>query len=222
MESEYPCAPALVPMPQGSMDADGYLSFSAKAVRLVPSPTIHDKAPSRTNNDDRPKLITATDGSTWAVCDPSETDGGGDSNVAWRGQVFAVLLGFFVQYFPGGSPAHDANNVRAMLVEAHAAGKFHVRSYFMLSIQTRGWAKTWAEHSFSLGGPRVGDQHGEKGGDEDDEMLQEVASPDLKAYFNIPTSRRPMRTLEEQLQRKSRWAIPQHVLEKQIQPNSSS
>ncbi|KAJ6496394.1 hypothetical protein C8R45DRAFT_781819, partial [Mycena sanguinolenta] len=147
MENEYPNENVLGHMPRGSMDAEGYLSFDAKAVQLEQVLHKSDEDPMPQSSPEL-SVITATDGTTWRVLSDANTM----SPDAPR--AFAILLGFFVGYFPGGTPAHDANNIRAMLVEEHyAPGKFHIRSYFMLSKKYQAWAKQWKLSSFSVGGP---------------------------------------------------------------------
>ncbi|KAK0201165.1 hypothetical protein DFS33DRAFT_1387102 [Desarmillaria ectypa] len=127
MDSEYHCPGALVPFPRGSMDRNGYLTFTAKAVRVIAAtgPEVPSTLPC-------PSILKAKDGSLWWVCDASDS-----YNV--QGTAFTVLLGRFNAYFPGRTPAHDADNIRAMLIIEHAPGNFHVRSYIFLSMKCKPW-----------------------------------------------------------------------------------
>ncbi|KAI0629582.1 hypothetical protein C8Q77DRAFT_1141225 [Trametes polyzona] len=198
MENEYPIAAALVPAPQGTMDTQGYLHFVAKAIRLAPTTT-----DSSTSSSDptRPTQVTAVDGSCWRVSDIRE------SNLDDACGAFAVLVGFFVGYYPGGTPSHDANNVRAMVVEQHRPNRFHVRTYLALSMKTRGWAAGWPERSFSVGGPDVGAPG-------DDLRRLPVQQVSRERFRNNPRSGPPDITLEDVTFRQARWAVPQKTLER--------
>lgn len=91
MENEYPIAAALVPIPQGTMDTDGYLRFTAKAVRLNPPPA-DTSLPPPSSDIAKPTTLTAVDGSTWSISDGTTTTSVGSG--------YAVLVGFFVGYYP--------------------------------------------------------------------------------------------------------------------------
>lgn len=56
-----------------------------------------------------------------------------------EGQHFAVVVCYFVGYYPRSTPAHDAKNIRAMVIGKHTQERFHVRSYLMLSKDARHW-----------------------------------------------------------------------------------
>ncbi|KAI1797571.1 hypothetical protein LXA43DRAFT_1088667 [Ganoderma leucocontextum] len=148
----YPIGAALVPLPQGSMDDAGYLTFSAKALRLRLTRS-SSKGPRRT--------LTALDGSEWEVRDESNpvtpledvhchSTGPGSSPLA-----YAALLGWFSRYTPGMSAARDRENVRVMLLEEHAPGTFHLRSFFALHQSEKAYVLGWAEREFRVGGPEV-------------------------------------------------------------------
>ncbi|KAI3603099.1 ankyrin repeat-containing protein [Moniliophthora roreri] len=202
MESEYPVAMALVPMPLGSMDNEGYLTFEAKAKRILPSPS----STSLQENPAEPSHITALDGSTWKVCANTE-----DVN-SEREETWIVLLGFFSGYFPGATPAINDKNIRALLVERHEQGKLHIKSYFMLSSQCRKWVQTWSENSFCVGGPHI--QRGNNRTEEPDEDITEITVVNEELLASSPNSNRPIATLKDQMERKARWAIPQNDLER--------
>ncbi|KAJ7888044.1 hypothetical protein B0H14DRAFT_2497940 [Mycena olivaceomarginata] len=208
MENEYPNENVLGHMPKGSMDADGYLSFAAKAVQL--EQVLHKSGEYVMEQPSpEPSLITATDGTTWRVLSGAHTM----SPDAPR--AFAVLLGFFVGYFPGGTPAHDAKNVRAMLVQEHNTdGKSHVRSYFMLSKECRGWTQRWELSSFTVGGPEHG--AGTEVEEDPDEELVEFAHHDSALFDSSPHMRRELQTLKHTSEHRARWAAPQTYLERKI------
>lgn len=156
----YPIGDALVPLPQGTMDNAGYLTFSAKALRLrlTRSPA-GSKGPRRT--------LTALDGSEWEVRDESNPvtpivedgdeigPGRGSSSRSSSPLAYAVLLGWFSRHTPGMSAARDRENVRVMLLEEHAPGTFHLRSFFALHQSEKAYVLGWAEREFRVGGPEV-------------------------------------------------------------------
>ncbi|KUI65812.1 hypothetical protein VM1G_02515 [Cytospora mali] len=196
MENEYPVAAALVPMPTGSMDDEGYISFTAKAIRVQPLP---DRPAGTSGEPARPAHVQAIDESWWGIQE-------GTNGV--EGEAFAILVGFFVGYYPGATPAHDTKNIRAMIVEKHAYERFHVRSYLMLSRVTKAWVQTWPERTFSIGGPAL----------EVVEDLGEdlpVVSVPREQFLNNPHSGHynGVPPLEDQTIRQARWAVPQKALE---------
>ncbi|ROV97944.1 hypothetical protein VSDG_04919 [Cytospora chrysosperma] len=196
MENEYPVAAALVPMPTGSMDDEGYITFTAKATCLQSLP---DSPAGTFSEPARPAHVQAIDGSCWAT--EEDTNG-------VEGEAFAVIVGFFVGYYPGATPAHDTKNIRAMIVEKHAHERFHVRSYLKLSRVTRAWVQAWPERTFSIGGPalKVVEDLGEE--------LPVVSVP-REQYLNNPHSgyHNGVPSLEDQVIRKTRWAFSQKTLE---------
>lgn len=149
MDNEYPIAEVLVPMPKGEMDAEGYLSFSAKSVSVTR--VAADVAPIWDRKTSWLTLghIKATDGAVW------QTSSSASSNEASKRHpsAFAVLLGCFFPYHPTMTPGYDCDNIRGFIVEEHASDKFHVNSYFMLTIKAMDWVTKWQEHRFCVGGP---------------------------------------------------------------------
>jgi hypothetical protein len=186
-------------MPRATMEENGYLSFTAKAVRLEPSPA---NASRSSSNLSEPDYVKAIDGSWWKICE--------DQDVT-KGQVFAVLVGYFVGYYPGSTPAQDANNIRAMIVQEHAPGKSHVRSYLTLSLKAKSWAMEWPERTFCIGGPDV--EAIEE--DRDSEDLPRIPLA-REQHLNNPRHMLQLNpTLEDKEMRRSRWAIPQKVIERE-------
>lgn len=207
MESEYPVASALVPMPEATMDEDGYLTFDAKAVAVMAASPSNDAVTSQIGSQQHeastPARLSATDGSNWTPCAEQEPHPPTPT-------IYAVLLGFFVGYFPGVSVAQNDKNVRAMLLEQHAPGRFHVRSYFMLGSHCRAWVRSWQQRTFCVGGPLRPGQHKDAEVQEDP---QEVVHVDQALFANHPRSVRQPVTVMEMTARKARWAIPQQYLE---------
>ncbi|KAL4964634.1 uncharacterized protein BDV14DRAFT_174462 [Aspergillus stella-maris] len=198
MENEYPVTSVLVPMPCGSMDDQGYLTCIARAVLIQPLPAI----PESTEADHAiPSHLQALDDSWWEFKESAHTG---------HREAFAVLLGFFVGYYPGGTPAHDAKNIRAMIIEEHGSRKFHVRSYLMLSNTLRAWVKTWPKQTFNIGGPALG------ASEDLGEELPLVSSA-TEPYLNNPTSapRSAVPTLADVAIRRARWAVRQETLEQE-------
>jgi len=195
MENEYPIAEALAPTPHATMNEEGYICFTAKAVQLESSSADAADLPS---DPVRSTHREAIDGSWWKICEEFDDA---------KGQVFAVLIGFFVGYYPGSTPAHDADNIRTMLIEEHAPGKFHVRSYLKFSMKAKGWAEKWSERSFCVGGPDVN-------AIEDTGEELPIKSVPREQYLKHPRDKHPIRTLEDEEVRRSRWAISQKFLER--------
>ncbi|KAI1808938.1 hypothetical protein F4811DRAFT_6684 [Daldinia bambusicola] len=202
MENDYPIADALVPLPGGSMDWDGYLKFSSKAIPIRP----HLLDPAKTSPDSaKPTYFQAVDKSWWEVEE--------DITASTQGETFAVLIGFFVGYYPGSTTAVNDNNVRASIIKKHAADRFHVHTYLGLSHKARAWVKTWPERMFCVGGPEVNifEDLGEQ--------LPVISNP-KEQYLNNPQSSQPSRVvpLEDKLSRRARWAISQETLEQHVKP----
>ncbi|SJL12725.1 uncharacterized protein ARMOST_16156 [Armillaria ostoyae] len=207
MDSEYHCPWALVPFPQGSMHKNGFFTFTAKAVRVMA--TTGTEVPSTSPS---PSILKAKDESLWRVCDTIDSHN-------TQGAAFAVLLGWFNVYVPNVTPAHDADNIRAMLVTKHAPGKFHVHSYVFLSMRCKPWVTAWEERSFCVGPETPSDIEVEP-----EEALVEVTTPPdlqlLRSAPNFPERSRP--TLMDTAARKARWAVPQHTLERHYGKNIDS
>lgn len=152
IEAIYPNQVGLCPHPKGSMEENGYHTFDALAVRVLPAHTETTlSADSLYDHPAHPAQLRAVDGSTWTIIADLATLHDSDiaSTQTQRPRSFAVLLGFY-----NGFPAETTgNNIRAMLVTEHAEDKYHVRSYFLLSCEALHWASTWKEHRLCVGGP---------------------------------------------------------------------
>lgn len=127
-------------MPSGAMDEDGYLHLTTNTVRL-------ESLEPCTAHSVEPIHHKAIDGSWWKIRQ--------DLDVA-KGQMLAVLrlIGYFAGYRPLMTPAHVANDVRAMIIKEHAQGLFHVCSYLNFPGSTREHmdrSKKWPERTFCVG-----------------------------------------------------------------------
>ncbi|THU76192.1 hypothetical protein K435DRAFT_974519 [Dendrothele bispora CBS 962.96] len=195
MASEYPYAEALVPFPKGSMDSDGYLTFTSKAVEIVSAQITNQQS-----------QLTAMDGSIWETKNESSSSSKGNSE-SIGSKAFAVLIGWFNGYYPGATPAQDANNIRAMLIQEHSPGKFHVQTYFSLSMKLRKTVLGWEEGTFCVGGPD------ERQLNTNEEELHETSETVEK--LRLPTSSTAWKpTVQDKAARLARWAVPQQVLER--------
>ena len=151
LDPVYPIGAALVPLPRGDMDDAGYLTFSARALRLRLTRSA-SRGPRRT--------LKALDGSEWEVYDESNPVMTPDARHDHPGNsssrlAYAALLGWFSRHSPGTSTAHDRENVRVMLLEEHAAGMFHLRSFFALHQSEKAYVLGWPEREFRVGGPNL-------------------------------------------------------------------
>lgn len=144
----YPIQDALVPLPRGRMDDNGYLTCTAKGCPVYPLVEAPDaRAPENTQASG---ILQALDGSRWQVKEnapPSPTDGS-------TTEAYAILLGWFHKYHPGASPV-NGESVLVILAEQHLRepARCHVRSFFTLSARDKPLVLRWPEREFCLGGP---------------------------------------------------------------------
>jgi hypothetical protein len=214
MDSEYPNGDALLYMPRGSMDTDGYFHFLRKAHHVVPAleeqqhALMGSKKPY--DHPSNPTHIRAMDGSVWRVGGDAEDE---RHSPGFGARMYMVLLGWFNEYYPGGTSAHDADNICAMLVEEHIAERYHVRSFVRLGRQSKAWVLGWKEYSLSVGGPLGKHQDvGDEKTDRHAEQPRELVVVEKRLPF--PTSSRSDVTLRDEVTRKSRWAVDQRMLER--------
>jgi len=71
------------------------------------------------------------------------------------GSTHGVILGWFQEFYPGVTLAHNQHYIKGMIVKEHAPGKFHIVTFFSLHLRDRAWVKSWEEHQFSVGGPKA-------------------------------------------------------------------
>ncbi|QRV93537.1 heterokaryon incompatibility protein [Ceratobasidium sp. AG-Ba] len=181
IDNDYHNADALVPMPQGEMDPDGYLSFSAKSLPVAPIPAGDSPGWDRkTSWHDKGHIMT-TDGVIWQTTTPTP----GEQPTS----AFAVLLGCFFSYHPTMTPILDSDNVRGFIVKEHEPGKYHVAAYFKLTIDAMRWVKGWPEHMFRVGGPeKLQDVYA-------DETLDGVDSKDI-VVLPVPEKRSGLASID--------------------------
>ncbi|PBK95521.1 hypothetical protein ARMGADRAFT_1028843 [Armillaria gallica] len=197
MDSQYHCPGALVPFPQGSMDKNGFFTFTAKAEQKY-------QTLRRVHRYSRRKMNLY----------------GGSMTPVIRTilkEPHSQLLGWFIPYVPNVTPSHDADNIRAILVIEHAPGKFHVHSYVFLSVECKSWVTGWEERSFCIGPePHLGRSTKKKIGTKTPKPKGEVIRglPDSQSLLSAPYSPAPSNpTLMYRAAQAARWAVPQHVLE---------
>ncbi|KAG8706892.1 hypothetical protein FRC09_002134 [Ceratobasidium sp. 395] len=160
--NEYVDAEFLIPMPRGRMDVNGYFTFRARSVPVTRASS--DLAPNSNSKTcwQPERSIISTDGSVWQCKDTSSPD------------AFAVLLGCFFPYDPASPPPWDLDNIRGLIVKKHAPGRFHVHSYFMLTIRATDWVMdNWKEHELCVGGPHSLD-------------AAQMDEPDLENLIKLP------------------------------------
>ncbi|OTA66080.1 hypothetical protein K449DRAFT_403543 [Hypoxylon sp. EC38] len=127
-----------------------------------------------------------------------------EDSVRIEKKTFAVLIGYFVGYYPGATPARDSKNVRAAIVEEHAQDRFHVRTYLALSKGTKAWVETWQELTFVVGGP-LPDAIQDVG-----QGLPVLNNPRVQRFNNLQNASYSITpSLEDKAYRRARWASPQ-------------
>lgn len=185
-------------MPLGSMDNEGYLRFTAKA---IPVRALSAKPSAITSETTKPAHVQAIDGSWWEFHETSDHV---------EDAAIAVVVGFFVGYYPEATPAVDSTNIRVMIVQQHAHWKFDVRSDAMISHSTKAWVQAWPERTLKIGGPTSKEQESVTEG------LPLVSVP-REQYINNPQSGpyNAAPSLQDQEIRRARWAIPQEALERE-------
>ncbi|CAL1709151.1 unnamed protein product [Somion occarium] len=195
-------------LPCGSMDDDGYLTFRARAIRV----TAADDSVDSTEDRRRPSRLYAQDGTTWSTVDAVVP-----VTISSSPSIFAVVLGWFTVYVPGATPAIDSKPIRLLLLEEHATGKYHVRSFCFLSVDCRHWVLTWKMAEFSVGGPislsrkrsaiQLHDRH----------LIRE--SPAVRMRQLLPLFPTSSTTILQDVERSRKWAIPQRTVESYYRQN---
>ncbi|KAF8173731.1 hypothetical protein K438DRAFT_1980616 [Mycena galopus ATCC 62051] len=204
VDAVYPMVNVLVPLPKGHMNDAGYLTFTAKAAKVHPEAI----------GDVKDGAFNAADGSRWVLDDESNEAA---ESTAGSLVIFACLLGWFNQYHPAETPADDTNNIRAILLEEHQSGLFHVRSSFALDRGLRKRVLLWPEQQFCVGGSeKVGEKSGHRS--EDGEVVATYSEREAP-WPRVPNGKRVV-TAKDELIRKARWAIPQRSLERYEQEQS--
>ncbi|KAG2152545.1 uncharacterized protein EDB93DRAFT_1249064 [Suillus bovinus] len=158
-----------------TMDDDGYFTFSSRAVCLAAVTSKLDHRPKDKTSDSGRRLITSMNGSVWEIV--------GDGHI--RGpSTYGVILGWFQEFYPGATLAHNQHYIKGMIVEEHTPERFHIVSFFSLHLRDRAWVKSWQERQFSVGGPKPLAHKSQTTNEAFDEnevhSLQEVDEPSRK------------------------------------------
>ncbi|KAH6622269.1 hypothetical protein C7974DRAFT_397989 [Boeremia exigua] len=78
-----------------------------------------------------------------------------DSNHDLENQAsdtFALIFGWFNEYYPGATTATKRNNIRGMLVRDDAPNRFRAISFFSIDRKWRDWAMLLDSREFCIGG----------------------------------------------------------------------
>ncbi|KAI0822942.1 hypothetical protein BC628DRAFT_626528 [Trametes gibbosa] len=200
----YPIQDALVPLPHGRMDDEGYVTFTAKGVPLVESP--YAPGPEHPQPKD---VLQALDGSQWQIQD--------DSPLSLTDELvmdtYAILLGWFHKYHPGASPV-GGETILVILARQHSRepSRFHVRSFFTLRGGHKPQVLRRPEHEFCLGGPDPLVDVRSTADPLEEDMVEASLEPEAP-WPRLPWSK-PILTADDEAVRKARWAVPQQVLER--------
>ncbi|QRV93539.1 heterokaryon incompatibility protein [Ceratobasidium sp. AG-Ba] len=134
--------------PGGEMDADGYFTFLRRSTPVALAPV---RTKEEWKNVDAGRYLWGLGDEVW---ESSTHESNGTINPRKR---FGVLLGYFHRYTLSSQPEDTSSSggdtLRALIVEEHAPGKFHVVSYAMLTPGAMNWLQTWEKRYFSVGGP---------------------------------------------------------------------
>lgn len=139
---------------KASMDELGYLTFSGRAVQLVPY-CQHEPSQEDACHCDTVKrvFIKALNGSIWEIADGR---GSADSVATSSSTAYAVFLGLMLAHPFASRGTLATHFLAAMLVEEHAAGRYHRTSNFTLCHCFENVIKSsWEEREFTVGGPDV-------------------------------------------------------------------
>lgn len=98
--------------------------------------------------DSSRRLITSINGSVWEIVSDEHVQ-----RPASVGNTYGVIMGWFQDYYPGASLAHNKHYIKGMVVEEHAPERFHILTFFSLHLRDREWVKSWQERRFCVGGP---------------------------------------------------------------------
>ncbi|THU81972.1 hypothetical protein K435DRAFT_692492 [Dendrothele bispora CBS 962.96] len=128
---------------KGSMDEDGYLTFSSKAARIVPG-----RCPSASTSDTGRIVVKDEDSNDWEIL----SDEGAANLQSNDPRRFIVYVGMALAHPWASRPMYlEIYSLRAILVEEHKPEKFHRTSNFTLGPCYEAVVKTWKEHDFNVG-----------------------------------------------------------------------
>ncbi|KAL1940623.1 hypothetical protein VTO73DRAFT_8058 [Trametes versicolor] len=200
----YPIQDALVPLPRGRMDDEGYVTFTAKGVPLVE--VLDTPGPDDPQASD---VFQALDGSRWRILDDPRSSPTDKSTL----DTYAILLGWFHKYHPGASPA-NGETILVILAQQHLhqPARSHVRSFFTLRASHKPQLLLWPDHKFCVGGPDPLAEGESAGAAQEEHMVETYVERDAP-WPRMPWSK-PIVTAEDEAIRQARWAVPQQVLER--------
>lgn len=95
-------------------------------------------------------MFTSINDNVWEIVNEEHVQ-----NLASLGNTYGVILGWFQDYYPGASLAHNKNYIKGMVVEEHTPEKFHIVTFFSLHLRNREWVRSWEKRHFSVGGPKA-------------------------------------------------------------------
>jgi hypothetical protein len=98
--------------------------------------------------DSSRRLITSINGSVWEIVSDEHV-----RRPASVGNTHGVIMGWFQDYYPGASLAHNKHYIKGMVVEEHTPERCHILTFFSLHLRDREWVKSWQERRFCVGGP---------------------------------------------------------------------
>ncbi|KAK7043639.1 hypothetical protein VNI00_008250 [Paramarasmius palmivorus] len=145
-----------ISLPTGSIDDEGYLVITRKAIRIYPQPNLLE--PGEDHHQHMDSRTVSPPQCCLRLWDISQT--------GWRfyedqddieqasPRTFAVLLGYYNEFSLDGlwtGPRH----LGALLIREHAPDKFHVDSFFELSDRLENWINTWGDRTLHIGGPNA-------------------------------------------------------------------
>ncbi|KAK7464824.1 hypothetical protein VKT23_006031 [Stygiomarasmius scandens] len=196
-------------LPKGSLSDNGYLTLSAKAIRVQPAPMDDfSQLVGDYDDDERPTLLKDMAGDVWKVSKGEEGPGP---------VTFAVMLSLFVSYIAATVPAKMS--LKAMLIEEHAPDKFHLRSYLSMDFESKYWVESeWTECQFCVGGPKIWnggtDAEDEEHGELAYTCLVEQDTPQLQENATLLK-------FKDATQKRRAESLPQWVAEQQFISKSS-
>ncbi|KAJ5458409.1 hypothetical protein N7475_009797 [Penicillium sp. IBT 31633x] len=194
VDDEYPNTLGLcMGLPRGTMDDHGYLTFIAKTIIVVRA---HSEA---NENSSTTRQILGINDTIWEEDEEIAKDNGKPSSLP---TTYAVVLGWFDEYYPGATVIGNPAKIKLMIVEEHGSGQFHLATYAAVNYRHRNWVKTWKNRQFCLGGPAASSSHGS---DQSVGLNRNCDTARCNA-LETPSNRDKQATL-------ARWAAPQEAFE---------
>ena len=145
------------PLPKGSMDDQGYLTFTARTAPATAQGTLGaDILPDclrEIRGPVDPMVAISYDDTIWLVEDRDiELSDSIEAKQTNTPRTHIVILGWYQKFYPGASLA-QTDNIKAMLIQEHAPERYHIISYASLHSGYRFRVMSWARGKFCVGGP---------------------------------------------------------------------